>query len=92
MKNHRVRFTKTGVKIRSANSSGGVEVYRTPDYCQVGGPGFEPYSTWPQAISHLAKMMDAADRLLDSHPGPEHASQEWMTWEAARELTRRTAA
>ena len=92
MKNHHVRFTKTGVRIRSANSTGGVEVYRTRDFCSVGGPGHEPYSTWPQAISHLAKMMGAADRLLERHPGPEHASREWMTWEAARVLTLRTAA
>jgi hypothetical protein len=93
MMNSSARFTPTGVEVKSARRNGGVAVYRTPAYFGVGSPddhaGREPYSSWPKAISHIAQLMDQADRLLAVHPG---RTTDWMRFEEALALGRHSQA
>jgi hypothetical protein len=92
MRSHTIRFTPTGVEVRSPNKSGGLTVYASAGMRCVGNgkaPGCEPYSTWTSAIAHIARMMGAADRMLAGHPGE---ATDWLTWDEAVALTRPAAA
>jgi hypothetical protein len=91
MMNSSARYTPTGVEVKSARRNGGVAVYRTRKYFGVGSPedhaGREPYRSWFQAIGHIARLMDQADRLLAVHPG---TTSDWMPFAEALEFGRQS--
>lgn len=97
MRNHLVRFTAEGVYVQAPLSAsrggGGLEVAKTRGgYHSIGTSGAErtavrePYRSFPEAISHLAKMMDTCERFLAQHPG--RASDGWLSMADAKRFVR----